>query len=36
MLPTVHLRINGEKVLPSSGESWDHVNPVTGEVDASG
>ncbi|MEU9883526.1 aldehyde dehydrogenase family protein [Streptomyces phaeochromogenes] len=33
-LPQVHLRINGEKVLPRSGESWDHVNPVTGEVDA--
>jgi hypothetical protein len=33
-LPKVHLRINGEKVLPISGESWDHVNPVIGEVDA--
>jgi aldehyde dehydrogenase (NAD+) len=33
-LPQVHLRINGEKVVPNSGESWDHVNPVTGEVDA--
>lgn len=33
-LPQVHLRINGEKVLPKSGESWEHVNPVTGEVDA--
>ncbi|HET6985911.1 MAG TPA: aldehyde dehydrogenase family protein, partial [Kribbella sp.] len=33
-LPRVHLRINGEKILPKSGESWEHVNPVTGEVDA--
>ena len=33
-LPKVHLRINGEKVLPRSGRSWDHVNPATGEVDA--
>ena len=33
-LPKVHLRVNGAKVLPISGESWDHVNPVTGEVDA--
>ena len=33
-LPKVHLRINGEKVLPKSGDSWDHVNPATGEVDA--
>jgi len=33
-LPQVHLRINGEKVLPKSGETWEHVNPVTGQVDA--
>jgi aldehyde dehydrogenase (NAD+) len=33
-LPKVHLRINGEKVLPTSGEFCEHVNPVTGEIDA--
>lgn len=33
-LPNVHLRINGEKVMPASGEYWEHVNPATGEVDA--
>lgn len=33
-LPQVHLRINGKKVLSRSGESWEHVNPVTGQVDA--
>jgi aldehyde dehydrogenase (NAD+) len=33
-LPVVHLRINGEKVLPETGETWDHVSPVTGQVDA--
>jgi aldehyde dehydrogenase (NAD+) len=34
LLPKVYLRINGEKVLPKSGGRWDHVSPVTGEVDA--
>jgi aldehyde dehydrogenase (NAD+) len=33
-LPKVHLRINGKKVLPTSGLTWDHINPATGEVDA--
>jgi aldehyde dehydrogenase (NAD+) len=33
-VPVVYLRINGEKVLPQSGETWDHVSPVTGQVDA--
>ncbi len=33
-LPDVHLRINGKKVLPQSGERWEHVNPATGQVDA--
>ena len=33
-LPEVRLRINGEKVLPASGQVWEHVNPVTGLVDA--
>jgi aldehyde dehydrogenase (NAD+) len=33
-LPEVHLRVNGEKVLPKSGQSWNHVNPATGEIDA--
>jgi aldehyde dehydrogenase (NAD+) len=33
-LPDVHLRINGKKVLPQSGQRWEHVNPATGQVDA--
>ena len=33
-LPAVHLRMNGKKVLPTSGSTWDHINPATGEVDA--
>ena len=33
-LPNVHLRINSKKVMPASGEYWEHVNPATGEVDA--
>jgi aldehyde dehydrogenase (NAD+) len=33
-LPAVHLRINGKKVLPASGQSSEHVSPVTGQVDA--
>jgi hypothetical protein len=34
VLPDVHLRINGEKVLPQSGEHCEQVNPATGQVDA--
>jgi aldehyde dehydrogenase (NAD+) len=33
-LPDVHLRINGKKVLPQLGQGWEHVNPATGQVDA--
>jgi aldehyde dehydrogenase (NAD+) len=33
-LPAVHLRINGKKVLPASGQTSEHVSPVTGQVDA--
>lgn len=33
-LPDVHLRINGKKVLPQSGQRWAHVNPATGQIDA--
>lgn len=33
-LPPVYLRMNGKKVLPTSGLTWDHINPATGEVDA--
>ncbi|HEY3652891.1 MAG TPA: hypothetical protein VGL33_33320 [Streptosporangiaceae bacterium] len=33
-LPAVHLRTSGRKVMPASGQSGDHVNPATAEVDA--
>ena len=33
-LPAVRLRINGKKVLPVSGQTCQHVNPVTGQIDA--
>src|SRR5260370_42328177 len=33
-LPEVHLRINGKKVLPQSGQRSEHVNPATGQVHA--
>jgi len=32
--PPVHLRINGEKIAVGSGGTYDHINPATGEVNA--
>jgi aldehyde dehydrogenase (NAD+) len=32
--PAVHLRINGKKLASGSGGTHDHINPATGEVDA--
>ncbi|SHN40040.1 aldehyde dehydrogenase family protein [Cryptosporangium aurantiacum] len=32
--PTVHLRINGEKLKAGSGGTYDHIYPATGEVNA--
>jgi aldehyde dehydrogenase (NAD+) len=32
--PTVHLRINGEKLATGTGGTHDHISPATGRVDA--
>jgi aldehyde dehydrogenase (NAD+) len=32
--PRVHLRINGKRIEQGSGGTYEHVSPVTGQVDA--